>query len=164
MMNTEIAAIIISRMTFSAADYVNNYESILSEAYSLYVSQTGDDSPEVKSEISLLLKQSFADRKAISVSNADLPDHFSDGSAFRICVNDTEVEGVLHLTPKDISVEIVSPFKGRTAGAELQLLAPVIWTESPENGSEANEDGRLKAITLLTDIYYSMLQYVPLDN
>lgn len=156
-MNIEIAARIISRMTFSAADYVKDKESILSEAYHRYVSRTGDDSHEAKSEVASLLKRSFADRKELSVSNADLPDHFRDGSAFRICVDDTEVKGILRLTPKDISVEIVSPFTGRTAGAELQLVAPVIWTERPENGSEANEEGRLKAVSLLTDIYYSML-------
>lgn len=157
-MNTEIAARIISRMRFSAADYVKDNESILSEAYHRYVLQTGDDSLEAKSEMASLLKRSFAERKELSISNADLPDHFRDGSAFRICVNDTEVKGILHLSPKHISVEIVTPFKERTAGAELQLLAPVIWTERPENGSEANEAGRLKAVSLLTDIYYSMLR------
>ena len=151
-------------MTFSAADYVTDNEPILSEAYKRYVSQTGDDSPEAKSMVTLLLDRSFADRKELSVSNADLPEHFRDGSTFRICVNDTEVKGILHLTPKEISVEIVTPFKGCTAGAELQLLAPVIWTERPENGSEANEDGRSKAISLLTDIYYSMLRSVSQDN
>lgn len=157
-MNTEIAAKIISRMTFSAADYVKNSESILSEAFHRYASQSGDYSHEAKSEVAVLLMRSFDDRKRLSVSNADLPDHFLDGSSFRICVNDTEVKGVLRLTPKEMSVEIVSPFTGRAAGAELQLLAPVIWTERPENGSEANEEGRLKAVSLLTDIYYSMLR------
>lgn len=156
-MNTEIAAKIISRMTFSAADYVKCKELILAEASQLYAKETGDNSPEAKSQLALLLSRSFGERKEFSVSNADLPNHFKDGSRFKICVNDTEVEGSLHLTPKEMVVEIVSPFQGRKAGAELKMLAPVIWTERPELGSEANEDARSKAVSLLTDIYYSML-------
>lgn len=156
-MNTEIAAKIISRMTFSAADYVRRKETIFAEAAKLYKIKTGDDSPEVEEQLDLLLSQSFAERKALSVSNSDLPEHLKDGSLFKICVNETEVEGRIQLSPKELLVEIVSPYQGHKAGAELQMLAPVIWTERPEMESEANEEGREKAISLLTDIYYSLL-------
>jgi len=156
-MNTETAAKIISRMTFSAADYVKGKGPILAEAAKLYKLKTRDDSPEIEEQLVLLLSRSFAERKALSVTNSALPEHLKDGSLFRICVDETVVEGQVRLSPKKISVEIVSPYQGHQAGAELQMLAPVIWTERPEMESEANEQGREKAISLLTDIYYSLL-------
>ena len=157
-MNTGIAGRIISRMTFSAADYVKDRESILAEALLRYTDQTGERSPEVRSEMSVLLERSFSERKELSVVNAALPDHFRDGSRFSVCVDDTVVEGLVHLSPKVLLVEMISPQQGHRAGSELKILAPVIWTERPEANSEANEEGRKKAVSLLTDIYYSILQ------
>lgn len=157
-MNTEIAVKIISRMQFSAADYVRNREQIINEAAKLYSRQTGEESAETKAELSVLLERSFAERKVLSIDAAELPDHLRDRSVFRIFLDDTVVTGSIRLSPKTITVEITSPFQGRMAGAELDMLAPIIWTEQPEVGSEANEEGRQKSILLLADIYYSLLQ------
>ena len=157
-MNTEVAAKIISKMTFSAADYVKNREAIFLEVLRRYNDLTGDLSPEIRSELSVMLNQSFSERKELSIISAALPDHFRDGSSFSVCVDDTVIEGLLHLSPKVIIVEMTSPYSGHKAGSELELLAPVIWTERPEVNSEANEEGRGKAISLLTDLYYSTLQ------
>ncbi len=157
-MDYETAARIVSRMTFSAAEYAIDSKQILARAIALYSAQTGDHSPEATAELALLLDRSFDERKRLSICNEDLPDHLRDGSRFQICVDDTVIIGRVSLSPKDISVEILFPFQGRTAGSELMLLAPVIWTELPEPGSEANEEGREKAVKLLADIYYSMLR------
>lgn len=154
-MNHEIAAKIVSEMTFSAAAYARDRSAFLAEALQRYREITGDDAPEAAAEMKAVLEQSFADRKALSVSGIDLPDHLRDGGRFRICVDGTEVTGRVRLSPKEMAVEITAPYQGRQAGATLQLLAPVIWTERPEAGSEANEAGREKAVRLLTDIYYT---------
>ena len=157
-MNNEIAARIISRMPFSAADYARNRDQIIKEAMSMYTQQTGEVSSEVQAGLTALMDSSFIERKELSICAAELPDHLKDGSSFRIFLDNTEVAGRVRLSPKEIIVEIRSPFHDRMAGSELEMLAPVIWTERPEPGSEANEDGRHKAILLLADIYYSLLQ------
>lgn len=157
-MNNEIASSIISRMTFSAVDYVMNRESIVEDAVKQYCQQTGEQSLDIRNGMVILLDRSYAERKLLSVCAAELPDHLRDGSHFRIFVNDTEVVGKVRISPKVISVEITSPFQGEMAGSELEMLAPVIWTERPEKGSEANESGRQKSISLLVDIYYSLLR------
>ena len=158
MMNTEIASKIIAQMTFSALDYVQNSEQILTEAVSLYSGQTGDDSSEIKAGMRILLDRSFSERKVLSIGSVKLPGYLKDGSSFSITLNDTEVSGIVNLAPKEISVEIISPFQGKKAGSVLNRLTPVIWTERPDVGSEANESGRMKAVTLLADIYYSIIQ------
>lgn len=157
-MNNEIAARIISRMTFSAADYARSRDRIKEEALKLYSRQTGDSSADIETELEILLDRSFLERKEISICAAELPDHLKDGSIFRIFLDDTEVEGKVKLSPKELSVEISSPFHGKKAGSDLEMLAPVIWTERPEPGSEANEEGRHRAVLLLADIYYSLLR------
>lgn len=157
-MNNEIAARIISRMTFSAADYAKNRDQIIKEAVSMYTQQTGEVSSKVQAGLTVLMDRSFIERKELSICAAELPDHLKDGSSFRIFLDNTEVVGQLRLSPKEISVEISSPFHDGMAGAELEMLAPVIWTMRPEPGSEANEEGRRKAIILLADIYYSLLR------
>lgn len=157
-MNLETAAKIVSEMAFSATDYVKDGNAILAEAMRLYLAETGAMEPETETELKVILERSFSDRKALSVSGIDMPDHLMDGNLFRISIDGTEVKGRVRLSPKEIAVEITSPFHGCQAGASLLMLAPVIWTERPETGSEANESGREKAVSLLVDIYYSLLE------
>lgn len=159
-MNTEIAAKIIAQMTFSALDYVQNSEQILTEAVSLYSRQMGENSSEIQAGMKILLERSFSERKGLSIRSIKLPGYLKDGSSFSVTLNGTEVSGIVHLAPKEISVEIISPFQGKKAGSVLNMLAPVIWTERPHAGSEANENGRMKAVALLVDIYYSSLRDV----
>lgn len=154
-MNTETAAKIIAKMAFSAMDYIRDREQIIQEAADLYTRQTGEDPACIQTDITDLVERSFAERKILSIQSVRLPGRFKDGSRFGISLNNIEVKGIVYLSPKEITVEITEPFQGKRAGAMLNLLAPVIWTELPEAGSEANETGRKKAITLLTDIYYS---------
>ena len=116
-MNHEIAAKIVSEMTFSAAAYARDRSAFLTEALQRYREITGDDAPEAAAEMKAVLEQSFADRKALSVSGIDLPDHLRDGGRFRICVDGTEVTGRVRLSPKEMA-EII----GCTPSAASTLL------------------------------------------
>ena len=145
-------------MSFSATDYAKDSNSILADTLRKYAMETKDESPDIKTELKELLERSFEERKELSVSGINLPDHLFDGDLFLISIDGTEVTGRVNLSPKEIMVEILSPFHGHQAGCSLPLLAPIIWTEYPEPKSEANGRGREKAVSLLSDIYYSLLE------
>lgn len=150
------AARIVSGMSFTPREYAADRNRILVEAFKRCAAGGVELSVETVAALRLLLENAFCDRKALSVENVDMPDRLRDGDSFRICVDGTLAEGIVHLAPKEMSVEITSPHGGREAGAVLQPLAPRIWTERPEPGSEAGEEGRQKAVELLTDLFFTL--------
>lgn len=157
MMNTTIATKIISMAQFDAIDYIKNPDCIINNIVQQYFELTGDKSNETRIKLSDLVANSFEERKELAINSIDMKENLRNGDSFSIFLNETIVTGKVYLAPKSISVEITSPYFGRMAGADLDLIAPVIWTESPEMESVANEEGRKKAAILLADIYFSLL-------
>ena len=134
------AARIVSGMSFTPREYAADRNRILVEAFAL-AAAAGDRVAETEALLAEILAWN------LKKSGADSLQAWVDG---------TLAEGIVHLAPKEMSVEITSPHGGREAGAVLQPLAPRIWTERPEPGSEAGEEGRQKAVELLTDLFYTL--------
>ena len=113
---------------------------------------------EHKSEVLRLVESIYGTIKETSIQDVDLPFMLRSGGHIGITTDGTRVEGVVDVSPKAITVTILSPFTGRTASSELKMMAPVIWTKEPEDSSEANEEGKRKAASLLCDLYYSFFE------
>ena len=119
---------------------------------------TARDFAEHKNEVIQLVESIYGTIKETSIQDADLPFMLRSGERIGITTDGVRVEGVVDVSPKVISVTILSPFVGRTATAEIKMIVPAIWTVEPEDGSEANEAGKRKAAALLCDLYYSFLE------
>jgi hypothetical protein len=113
---------------------------------------------EHKSEVLRLVESIYGTIKETSIQDVDLPFMLRSGGHIGITTDGTRVEGVVDVSPKAITVTILSPFTGRKANAEIKMIVPAIWTVKPEDGSKANEEGRRKAAALLCDLYYSFLE------
>lgn len=113
---------------------------------------------EHKRDVTRLVDAVYGTFKETSVQDVDLPFELRSGGHISITTDNTRVEGVVDISPKVLSVTILSPFTGRTASSELKMMAPVIWTKEPINDSEANEEGKRKAAALLCDLYYSYFE------
>lgn len=146
----EIAKILVS-LPFSPAEYVQDKASVMERARKLYEEITGDKSELVLSEIEEELELLFHDRKALSVEDVNMPEHLRSGCWLGIVIDGNLIYGLVQVSPKIISVE----YEGHRGCSQLELLAPVVWTEYPDE--EANREGKLKAVELLTDLFYSSL-------
>lgn len=145
---------ILATLSFSVKEYVCDKARIINKAREVYETETGKKSEPVLDEIKDELELLFHDRKKLSIENINMPDHLRSGSWLGIVVAGELIYGLVQVSPKTISVE----YDGHRKLSQLELLAPVIWTEYPKEGSEANEDGKRKAVVLLTDLYYSALE------
>lgn len=113
---------------------------------------------EHKNDVIRLVESIYGTIKETSIQNMDVPFVLRSGGRIGITTDGVRVEGIVDVSPKVIKVTILSPFTGRTATAELRMIVPAIWTEEPEDGSEANEEGKRKAAALLCDLYYSFFE------
>lgn len=119
---------------------------------------TAKEFAEHKNDVIRLVESIYGTTKETSIQDVDVPFLLRSGGRISIMTDNTRVEGVVEVSPKTISVTILSPFTGRTASSELKMMVPVIWTKEPKNGSEANEEGKRKAAALLCDLYYSLFE------
>ena len=119
---------------------------------------TAKEFAEHKNYVIRLVESIYGTTKETSIQDEDVPFVLRSGERIGITTDDVRVEGVVDISPKVISVTILSPFTGRTASSELKMMAPVIWTKEPEDSSEANEEGKRKAASLLCDLYYSFFE------
>ncbi len=78
-----------------------------------------------------------------------------DGCRLSCSIGLTVVSGLVRLAPKRISVRMDLPCIMPEVEMTLQMIAPVLFTEHPEDGSEANEYGTDVARRLLLDSYYN---------
>ena len=149
---TESMAEILSGIEFSAAEYVTDKPSVLLRARKLYEQKTGMESAPVISEIEDELRVLFNDRKLLSVDSVIMPDELKSGNQFCIIIAGKVICGLVQVSPKRLSVE----YEGYRRIYKLDDLAPVVWTEYPQE--EANEYGKKQAIRILTDLYYTMMR------
>lgn len=119
---------------------------------------TAQEFAEHKSDIIRLVESIYGTIKETSIQGVDVPFVLRSGGHISITTDNTRVEGVIEVSPKMLSVNILSPFTGRRATSELEMIVPAIWTEEPEEGSGANEAGKRKAAALLCDLYYSYFE------
>lgn len=113
---------------------------------------------EHKNDVIQLVESIYGTIKETSIQDVDVPFVLRSGGHISITTDNTRVKGIVDVSPKVLSVTILSPFTGRTASAEIKMIVPAIWTVEPEDGSEANEAGKRKAAVLLSDLYYSFFE------
>lgn len=113
---------------------------------------------EHKNDVIQLVESIYGTIKETSIQDVDVPFVLRSGGHISITTDNTRVEGIVDVSPKVLSVTILSPFTGRMTSAEIKMIVPAIWTVKPENGSEANEAGKRKAAVLLCDLYYSFFE------
>lgn len=148
MSKTESIAEILSGIEFSAAEYVTDKPSVLLRARRLYEQKTGKKSDSVIKEIDDEINILFNDRKLLSVDRVIMPDELKTGNWIGIIIDGELIYGIVQVSPKRLSVE----YEGYRRIYKLDDLAPVVWTEYPQE--EANEYGKNQAIRILTDLYY----------
>lgn len=148
MSKTESIAEILSGIEFSAAEYVTDKPSVLLRARRLYEQKTGKKSDSVIKEIDDEINTLFNDRKLLSVDRVIMPDELKTGNWIGIIIDGELIYGIVQVSPKRLSVE----YEGYRRIYKLDDLAPVVWTEYPQE--EANEYGKNQAIRILTDLYY----------
>lgn len=111
-----------------------------------------------KNDVIRLVESIYGTIKETSFQDVDVPFVLRSGGRIGITTDGVRVEGVVEVSPKVISVTILSPFTGRTASSKIQMIVPAIWTVEPKDGSNANEEGKRKAAALLCDLYYSYFE------
>ena len=155
MIDEEKLARIIAKMQFTAYEYTVCPLKIIEEAKGLVRNAIGAETEEDEAVIEKVLGRSYSERKIISVVDADFPNHMKDGDEFKVCLDSgLMLSGKARITPKVLSVEMLSPYPDHMIVSEIQMLAPRIWTLRPEAGSEAGEECLQKMIELLATLYY----------
>lgn len=156
-METELLARTISKMKFTALEYALNPEAILGQALGVLSEITGN-TPD-RDDVTAALEQSGVERRQFSVENVDMPVHLMNGDEFSVYLNDaTKLSARIGLSPKKISLEMLCPFPGLRAESQLEMIVPLIWTVRPEEGSEADEMARDRAVSLLLGLYYENIR------
>lgn len=155
---TERIARIVSVLGFSPLEYAVDKAGIVWRVLETFTGQTGIPAEECAAEVETELDSIYEDAKGVSVEVAVVPDHLRTGGCIGVVIGGELIWGRVIVTPKILSVEITEPYGGRRSSVEIEMLAPRIWTEQPCDGSEANVEGRRRAVSMLAGLYYSILE------
>lgn len=142
----------------SAKDFAEHLSVIHEKAIEAYKQLTGEKKDVAAEEIYQLVDSLYRTATESAIQQRDVPFILRSGNHIAITTDGVRVEGVVDVSPKILEVTILSPSAGKKATAELEMIAPVIWTELPEDGSEANDDGKRRALSLLSELYYSYFE------
>lgn len=145
----------LSGMYGSAREFAEHLSEIHEKAVEAYKQQAGDTKDIPVEEIRRLVDSLYRTATEYAIQQREVPSILRSGSHIAITTDGVRVEGVVDMSPKILEVTIISPFTGKKATAVLEMIAPFIWTELPENGSEANDAGKRRALSLLSELYYS---------
>lgn len=80
--------------------------------------------------------------------------HLNDGDMIICKIGDVFLEGVVSLARKRLSVEMIVPYGGSAKSQTIDEREPLMFTETCEKGSVANEFGSYCAQNLLMDIFF----------
>lgn len=149
---------ILAEVEFNPLDYAADRESIAAKVIAIYSKRNGFPAEQCTDEVRRELDRIYEDAKSVSVETTIMPDFLRTGDHIGIVIGGILIWGLVSISPKTLSVEISSPYEGKRLSSEIEMLAPRIWTESPHEGSEANDEGREKAVSLLTELYYSYIE------
>jgi hypothetical protein len=145
----------VSGMYGSAREFAEHLSEIHEKATEAYKQLTGDAKDIPVEEIRHLVDTLYRTVTESAIHQREVPFILRSGGHVAITTDGVRVEGVVDVSPKILEVTILSPFAGKKASSELEMIAPVIWTELPEDGSEANDAGKRRALSLLSELYYS---------
>lgn len=148
----------VSGMYSSAREFAEHLSEIHQMAIDAYKQLAGDAKDIPVEEIHHLVDSLYRTSTESAIQQREVPFILHSGDHVAITTDGVLVEGVVNVSPKILEVTILSPFAGKEASSELEMLAPVIWTEQPEDGSEANDAGKRRALSLLSELYYSYFE------
>lgn len=83
-----------------------------------------------------------------------IPDQICDGDRITCHISGTVVSGKVFLSPKTLCVAMDFPVARGLVGKSIDMLTPVIFTESIDDGSPASWYGISTARELLLSQYY----------
>ena len=149
---------ILVELKFSPLDYAADRAAFAAKVIAKFSKRNGFCPEQCAEEVSRELDRIYEDAKSVSVESTVMPDHLRTGDYVGIIIGGILIWGLVAISPKTLSVEISSPYEGKRLSSEIELLAPRIWTEMPCEGSEANDEGKKKAVSLLTELYYSYIE------
>lgn len=149
---------ILAELEFSPLDYAAERAAFAAKIIAIFSKRNGFCPEQCADEVIRELDRIYEDAKNVSVEATIIPDFLRTGDHIGIVIGGVLIWGLVAISPKMLSVEISSPYEGKRLSSEIELLAPRIWTEQPREGSEANDEGRRKAISLLTELYYSYIE------
>lgn len=155
---TETVIRIVTDNGFDPLDYAADKDRTVRRVAGIYASWSGIPVDECTGEVEKELDRIYEDAKSISVEADIIPDHLVTGRNIGIVIGGELIWGRVCVTPKVLSVEITEPYMGRRSCAEIDILAPRIWTEQPYDGSEANEEARKRVVSMLAGLYYYFLE------
>ena len=142
----------------SAREFAEHLSEIHEMAIEAYKQLAGDAKDIPVEEIHHLVDSLYRTATESAIQQREVPFILHSGDHVSITTDGVRVEGVVNLSPKILEVTILFPFAGKKALSELEMIAPVIWTERPEDGSEANDAGKRRALSLLSELYYSQFK------
>jgi hypothetical protein len=142
----------------SAREFAEHLSEIHEKTIEAYKQLSGDAKDIPVEEIRHLVDSLYRTATESAIQQREVSFILHSGDHVAITTDGVRVEGVVNVSPKILKVIILSPFAGKKASSELEMIAPVIWTELPEDGSEANEDGKRRALSLLCELYYSYFE------
>lgn len=155
---TERIVRIVSGLGFDPLEYAADRTGTVGRVLEIFTGQSGIHAEECAVEVEKVLESIYEDAKGVSVEAEIIPDHLRTGGSVGVVIGGELIWGLVDVTPKVLSVEITEPYRGRRSSSEIEMLAPRIWTEQPCDGSEANEEGRRRAVSMLAGLYYSILE------
>lgn len=145
----------VSGMYSSAREFAEHLSEIHEKAIEAYKQLAGDAKDIPIEEIHRLVDSLYRTAMEAAIRHQEVPYILYSGDHIAITTDFVRVEGIVNVSPKILEVTILSPFAGKKASSELEMIAPVIWTERPEDGSEANDAGKRRALSLLSELYFS---------
>ena len=148
----------VSDMYGSARDFSERLSEIHGKAVEAYKQLAGDSNDIPVKEIHHLVDSLYRTATESAILQREVPFILHSGNHIAITTDGVRVEGVVNVSPKLLEVTIISPYTGKKASSELEMIAPFIWTERPEDGSEANDAGKKRALSLLCELYYSFFE------
>lgn len=77
-----------------------------------------------------------------------------DGDIIPCIIDGEMVEGIIHASPKDISVMLYDRDLPLRASSQIMMMAPKIYTEEPWKGARLNEYGIQRVKELLVGLYH----------
>lgn len=138
----------LREFNFTLEEFLNDKNSVISRAIE-YLNGKYSKAEVADCLYSLFLKKR---QEHIVWEKVVLP--ITDGDRISCSVDGELYSGIVHLKPKSIEVSVIINGERRSKCSELLEYAPVIYTETPFDGSPANDLAIMKAKSIILDLIY----------
>ena len=138
---------------FSINEYAAEPEKVVADAIAFAGMKPGDEHAMVRS----ILRCKYMAQRVEAVNWEPMCSPLVDGGRITGKIGSLVVSGTVSLGPKRIGVIMDLPRVGAPQEMTLHMIAPVIFTDDPWEGSPANSYGVDVAHRLLLDGYYGTM-------